>query len=233
MKEIHHQTVPSTHKWAIDNVNELKGEPIFFITADHQTESVGRRPNTNWESAPGENLLATFFIRGPLSFPIHNIAQVLAVSLMKQLIPENLNLTFKWPNDLHLSGKKFAGVMGDIKDENVIVSIGANINMGQEDLDKIDVPANSLAVETGRKWDLEAFKAKYRDQVEKDIATFKEKGFAPFLHLVREKLSYRGQKVRVGEATGIVVDVDQDGCLVIDTDNGKKTLSAGHLELID
>ena len=70
---------------------------------------------------------------------------------------EGVQATMKWPNDVLVNGKKVAGVLCETvfhaSHIEIILGFGLNVNMGSEDLAKIDQPATSLKKETGRVWD--------------------------------------------------------------------------------
>ena len=228
MKELHFEKLPSTHLYAKENINSLRTHNMVLISTDYQTNGIGRRKGTSWLSTKGENLLWTIFLKGPLKAPMHNAAQILALSLLKTL-PKKLSPKFKWPNDLLLSGKKFAGVMGDVIDNDLILSVGVNVNISVENLKSIDIPVTSLSVELEEKVDLDSFKKEYLKTIEKDLAQFKQDGFTPFVKLARDFLALVGEKVQIDTIKGILKDIDDQGRLLVETEKGIETISSGHL----
>ena len=72
-----------------------------------------------------------------------------AIEALAGLAPE-----LKFPNDLLLRGLKVAGVLAEAREERVVLGIGINVNIPEEQLpQEVDVPATSLLVETGREVD--------------------------------------------------------------------------------
>jgi BirA family biotin operon repressor/biotin-[acetyl-CoA-carboxylase] ligase len=126
-----HDVVGSTNAEALARARRGERGPLW-ITAIQQTAGRGRR-GREWVSAPG-NLYASLLLTNPapadhwpeLSFvaalAIHDAMSEVAAALKPKL-------TIKWPNDLLLSGKKFAGILleGEGGGEGlVVVGIGVN-----------------------------------------------------------------------------------------------------------
>jgi BirA family transcriptional regulator, biotin operon repressor / biotin---[acetyl-CoA-carboxylase] ligase len=56
----------------------------------------------------------------------------------------------KFPNDVLIAGRKVAGILAEARDERVVLGIGINANIAQDQLpEPVDTPATSLLVETG------------------------------------------------------------------------------------
>jgi BirA family transcriptional regulator, biotin operon repressor / biotin---[acetyl-CoA-carboxylase] ligase len=57
----------------------------------------------------------------------------------------------RFPNDLLIGGRKVAGILAEARDERVVLGIGINVNVSEDELPmNVDKPATSLLVETGR-----------------------------------------------------------------------------------
>ncbi len=203
-----------------------------MITADLQTDSVGRRPGTRWLSPPQTALLATFALPHYLTPHPENLAQILASSLMSVAQTFSIFPLFKWPNDLLLSSKKLAGTMADIEKEITVISCGMNINTSKEDLAKVDIPATSLAAETGRHFDIEAIADLLNRQFSHDLSLFEQKGFAPFCAPINKYLAYRDQLVTLEgpkRLSGIVKEVHSDGRLIFEVGDKRHLIASGSL----
>ena len=119
------------------------------VMAESQTAGRGRRGRV-WVSPPG-NLYCSLLLRpqcapkdaGNLSF-----AAALAVAeALLPLLPEGIDLRFKWPNDVLLDGKKVAGILIESEVEGGSLSfavVGAGINVANSPPDT-EFPATSLA----------------------------------------------------------------------------------------
>jgi BirA family biotin operon repressor/biotin-[acetyl-CoA-carboxylase] ligase len=128
VRRIAHDSIGSTNSEA--KTLALAGErgPLW-ITAERQTAGRGRRGNV-WVSEPG-NLYASLLLadaapaqqRAQLSF----VAALAVHDAVADLAPElGARLAVKWPNDLLVDGKKFAGILIESEGAAVIVGIGIN-----------------------------------------------------------------------------------------------------------
>lgn len=227
----HFETIPSTHKWALEQDPKAFDTPLL-ITADVQTDSVGRREGTSWLAPPKTSLIATFFIPKFESQDAHNLAQLLACSLCTELNTLSIFPVFKWPNDLILSHKKLGGAMADIQKGAAVISCGLNINTQKEDLDKVDIPATSLYHETKRSYDIKSIEDKLALRFTSDLLRFKQEGFAPFAKMMNQYLAFKEQAVKIEEApikTGIVKEIAPDGRLLVIAGEKEHLLTRGSL----
>jgi BirA family biotin operon repressor/biotin-[acetyl-CoA-carboxylase] ligase len=56
----------------------------------------------------------------------------------------------QFPNDLLIDGRKVAGILAEARDGRVVLGVGINANLTQDELPTgLDKPATSLLVETG------------------------------------------------------------------------------------
>ncbi|MBT4530011.1 MAG: biotin--[acetyl-CoA-carboxylase] ligase [Phycisphaerae bacterium] len=105
-----------------DSALELKlshGEACFSF---EQISGRGRRGN-NWN---GEGGVAVTVVLAKVErhFPIA-VAATLALQL-NNIVP-NVEVGIKWPNDLHLHGKKLAGVLIEEREGVFLVGVGVNV----------------------------------------------------------------------------------------------------------
>lgn len=130
--------------------NELDNFTVVY--ADWQTAGKGLSDN-KWESRPKENILASFYIKEPVSpsrqFFI-NIA--FALSVRKMLSRHLPSVKIKWPNDIYVHGKKMAGILIEhaVQGNELQYSIaGVGINLNQTRFDPLLTKVTSLKLETG------------------------------------------------------------------------------------
>ncbi len=129
-----HDEVGSTNSEAINAARKGETGPLW-ITAGRQSAGRGRRGRV-WISQPG-NLHASLLLTDP--GPLENWAQLSFVAALAvhdavaDVVPElKPLLEIKWPNDLLLKGRKFAGVLiegeagGEEKPGVVAMGIGIN-----------------------------------------------------------------------------------------------------------
>lgn len=184
VKRYHFETIDSTNTWAKSHASTFSPAEVTLITADEQLAGRGRF-NRRWVSPPNQNLYATFcFFIDPARIDVGNIPQILALATAEALKELNFHPQLKWPNDILLSQKKVGGILCEtipMEDNRCIVlGMGLNVNMLQEEVAEIDRPATSLAIEGKRLFDLEAVLKLLQNFFLKELDLFLSKGFQPF-----------------------------------------------------
>jgi BirA family biotin operon repressor/biotin-[acetyl-CoA-carboxylase] ligase len=127
-----HEHIASTNTEALSLGRQGERGPLW-ITAEHQSAGRGRRGRT-WISEPG-NLFATLLLTDPsppehwpeLSFVAALAIHDAVVEVAPQIRP---HLGIKWPNDLLLGGRKFAGILIEAESagEGGSVAVGIGVN---------------------------------------------------------------------------------------------------------
>src|ERR1700681_4605447 len=127
-----HDEIESTNAEALRLMRQGEHGPLW-ITAEKQSAGRGRR-GRKWISVPG-NLHASLLLTDPgpsERWPQLSFVAALAVhDAVVEVAPEiRPMLELKWPNDLLLSGAKFAGILieGEDREEEGAVAIGIGIN---------------------------------------------------------------------------------------------------------
>jgi BirA family biotin operon repressor/biotin-[acetyl-CoA-carboxylase] ligase len=124
--------IDSTNAEARRRAEAGEGGPLW-ITAKRQTQGRGRRGRT-WSTGTGD-LAATLLITS--TRPAAEAAQVsfvaaLAVAdLLDAYAPPSL-VTIKWPNDVHLGGRKVSGILvesGSRPDGSLWLALGVGVNL--------------------------------------------------------------------------------------------------------
>ncbi|HWO82492.1 MAG TPA: biotin--[acetyl-CoA-carboxylase] ligase [Solirubrobacterales bacterium] len=105
------------------------------VTASEQTAGRGRQGRT-WTAPPNKALLYSAIVR-PLED--HHTTLPLAVPLAVCETAEQLNPTLdckvKWPNDIHVDGRKLAGVLIEARPQDgwAVIGIGLNLTIKEEE----------------------------------------------------------------------------------------------------
>jgi BirA family biotin operon repressor/biotin-[acetyl-CoA-carboxylase] ligase len=158
MKHYHFSEIGSTNDWAKENIAQCAKTEVTLITADSQTAGRGRYER-KWISPAKSNLLASyvFFLKDE-QFDRTRYVQLLALAAQELLRNASIESKIKWPNDLLVGNSKIAGILCETHPQDggvyVIMGIGLNVNMKQEELAAIDQPATSMLYETGKIYDL-------------------------------------------------------------------------------
>ena len=91
----------------------LEDGRIYAFIADSQLSGTGQNTNS-WSSPPG-NVYVTYLFE--IDFEIVFYMAQLAALSVTQVIEQNYSLgannlpTIKWPNDVHVNGRKISGVL--------------------------------------------------------------------------------------------------------------------------
>ena len=120
------------------------------LSADNQTVGYGRR-NTKWFSYMGNMHLSILLKPKCKINEVNQLSFMTSISLGDTLkkIKNNINIKYKWPNDILLNKKKVAGVLIETsshinkKIKWVIIGIGLNI-IKSPNLNKKEFKATSL-----------------------------------------------------------------------------------------
>jgi BirA family transcriptional regulator, biotin operon repressor / biotin---[acetyl-CoA-carboxylase] ligase len=100
-----------------------------IVTAGEQSEGRGRQGRT-WTAPPGKALLYSAIVRSleerhamlPLAIP-------LAVCEAAEQLNPDLDCKVKWPNDVHVEGRKLAGVLIEARPQDGWAVIGVGLNL--------------------------------------------------------------------------------------------------------
>ncbi len=211
----------------------------LVIRAEAQTSGRGRQ-GRHWESPRG-NLYASLLLRPHRQ--LHEAASlslVIALSLAEALtqlaLPANLSPGLKWPNDVRLSGAKTAGILlenagADAANPTIVAGLGVNIAAAPANMPyKVTSLHDEGAVVTP-----ESMLARFLEHFAADYAKWQAAGFAALRARWLSHADGLGEPVALnrGDAviTGRFIDVDPAGHLVLETEDGVRTLPAGELQL--
>jgi BirA family biotin operon repressor/biotin-[acetyl-CoA-carboxylase] ligase len=117
------------------------------VTAAEQTAGRGRQGRT-WTAPPGKALLYSAVLR-PLEerHLMLPLAVPLAVCAAAEELNPDLECGVKWPNDVHVEGRKLAGVLIEARPQDgwAVIGIGLNLSIAPEEFPPdLRDPATSL-----------------------------------------------------------------------------------------
>lgn len=211
-------------------------ETPFLVLAREQTDGRGRL-GRQWHSPDNGNLYASFAFRPEVS-----PARLSNFTLWMGLnICECVNSFFrvesnvKWPNDLHISGRKVAGILTEARMDadqtrDLVLGIGINVNgVPNEWPPELKAIATSIRQETGSSQDINRFTAALAGRVMLAYEQFVTDRFRPQL---REKwTSYDALKDKAvsllqgtDRIAGTARGIDPHGALVLERADGSRVL---------
>jgi BirA family biotin operon repressor/biotin-[acetyl-CoA-carboxylase] ligase len=147
----------------------------------------------------------------------------------------------KWPNDVLIGREKLAGILielqGDMEGSSIaVIGVGINLNLPASIKQQIDQPATDLASATQMPINPNALLGELLKHLTEVLSAFEQRGFAS----VREEWSryhaYHQQAVKIlhpngSETLGTVINVAEDGNLLVKTELGEQRFSSGEISL--
>ena len=215
-----------------------KSKPVEGTVIRADSQSAGRGQfGSRWESAAGKNLtfsviLYPSWLEIGAQFTL-SMAVALAVhDAVSSLVGSDLPVRIKWPNDLYTDGRKTAGILiqnglAGTSIQSSIVGIGLNVN--QLNFDPSLPNPTSLALSSGRTFDLDQIADFLFECLEQRYLQLKA-GQAVQIRSAYESLLYRrGVETDFTDTatgvdfTGIVLGVTAAGQLRVLTEQGERT----------
>jgi BirA family biotin operon repressor/biotin-[acetyl-CoA-carboxylase] ligase len=223
---------------AIDSTNSYlkkldRKEPLpdgTVVQTEHQTKGRGQQ-GTDWQSDKGKNLTFSILKRFSSFAVIRQFELSITVSLVISTILERqgIPISIKWPNDILAGNDKIAGILIENSIKRGMLSstvIGIGINVNQVDFPESVGQATSMNICSGREYDrttllYELINALFKALDRLESTSFEELKPAYLKRLYR----FRQQSHFVDDTgtpfEGRIVDVDQEGKLIILTTGGK------------
>ena len=208
----------------------------FILVADYQTGGRGRLMR-DWEAPPSKNLLFSVLLHPNWLMERHQLATpALALSTVEALENLGLRATIKWPNDVMVESegdKKIAGILAEYTQQKVpalVVGMGLNIEWPYQEE---SAPPNSISLKAcGIEKDRWEILIEILKNFEKRLLEISlEKGTSTFRQAHIDKSATLGNQVKVeksnGDIEGRAIDIEEDGSLVVENENGITLITAG------
>ena len=232
------ECVDSTNTWVKKNYQSCDHSCITRVVSGEQSGGRGRFTR-GWVSPKGGGIYLTYFFTLPKGgIILHNLTQLLALSVAKLLKERGLSPKIKWPNDIFINGKKISGILCETLDlssrHGIVLGVGINVNMSRDTLSMLDQPATSLYIETGRAFFEEDLIHLLEAHFFPDLCLFQREGFAPFYGAYNDFLIPKGGPISIKQndfiVTGRFHSLHFDGRLNLRLPSGKiKVISFGEI----
>lgn len=214
------------------------------IIADTQTRGKGRLGRT-WVSPPKSNIYMSVIIKPELA-PRHAtlLTIMAAVSCCRAVrSATGLEAKIKWPNDLMLFGKKFGGILTEIKSDPdrilyAVIGIGINVNVNPSSFPPDIQPcATSIKEHLKRIQSRTILIAEILNEMDYWHKILNSGDRKTLTEEWRALSSTIGEKVKVTAGreifTGTAQDIDDDGVLILRLESGAvKKINAGDVTLL-
>ncbi|MBI3451393.1 MAG: biotin--[acetyl-CoA-carboxylase] ligase [Rhodospirillales bacterium] len=228
-------TVGSTNEEA-KRLARAGAEDGTLVWAREQTAGRGRS-GRSWTSPPG-NLYCSIIAR-PECPPAEaaQLSFVAALGLggaLGAVLPPLVEMRYKWPNDVLLNNRKVAGIL--IETEGVgkdaldwlVIGVGLNIASHPEDT---EFPATGLKFEAGVDFTAQELLETFTRHFLAWVNRWLDDGFEPVRQEWRRRAKGINEKIAVrlpdGRVAGTFIDLDTDGALILETDAGRRRITAG------
>ena len=220
-------------------------EGAVFL-AEEQTAGRGRSTHT-WHSERGTGIYCSFLLR-PAMTPAESLwLSLIAAVAVQDAVRETTGLAadIRWPNDLLINEKKFAGILTEMSSEgsrvhHAVIGVGVNVNQEGFPAELSDM-ATSLRLEAGREFSrvevaaalIRALDREYRALLRAITSPIRTPAvrFEPIMRRIESRSTYsHGKVVHVDEDggyNGITDGLDPRGFLRVRTDKGLRIVVSG------
>lgn len=215
--------IDSTNNEAKRRIHSGQKLPALFI-AKSQTAGKGTRGRSFY--SPGGGLYMSLALRLE-DVHLQKLTVLAAVATARAIEKlSNKTVQIKWVNDIYLGTKKLCGILCEKTESSVIIGVGVNLTVEEFPTQIKDVAVN-LGVKISRK--------KLALQICENILNLisSDEDFMPYYIekslLIGKEVSYIQNGITY---TGVAVDIDEMGGLIVENGMGKTTLSSGDVTLL-
>lgn len=238
------QTTTSTNQVA--KAAARQGAPHgTVVVADEQQGGRGRRGRT-WSSPQG-GIWVSIILRPRLLLQEVPLITLLAAVATCEAIREitQLPCKIKWPNDIVINGRKLAGILTELAAEQeavefCVVGIGINANVELSQLPSdLENTATTLLAECSGRIDRQLLLTAVCDGIDTWLHRVETSDWTDLLLAWRQLNATLNRRVIIYPAaddrlafTGVAVDIDQYGALLVQKDDGAITrVTAGDVSI--
>jgi BirA family biotin operon repressor/biotin-[acetyl-CoA-carboxylase] ligase len=212
-----------------------------IVVAEAQDAGRGRKAR-GWYSPFGKGVWVSLVLRpafSPQDAPKCTLLAAVAVNNAIRKVA-NFDCGIKWPNDILYDGKKLVGILTEMTAEidainYVVVGLGINVNLKAEDIPpELQAIATSLEIAVGHPLSRIDLLAAVLEEFERLYQQVQTQGFQPILDEWRRNSITLGNTVDVLGShpfSGVAVDIDADGALLVRTDRRVERVLAGDVSI--
>jgi BirA family transcriptional regulator, biotin operon repressor / biotin---[acetyl-CoA-carboxylase] ligase len=211
------------------------------VTADEQTAGRGRQGRT-WTAPAGSALLYSAVLR-PIEerHAVLPLAVAVAVCETAEVLRPGIECQVKWPNDVHLEGRKLAGILIEARPQDgwAVLGVGLNLTIGADEFPEelrdraISLFGSASAVPNAphrRKRNSAATAA--AEMLSGRLDFWLDADAEAVLGAWRARDALRGREVSWDKGSGVADGVDERGFLLVRLADGDRVaLGAGDVHL--
>ena len=204
--------------------------------AEVQTAGKGRL-GRGWESPKGTGIWMSLLLKPDIA--PQDISEITLIAGIAVCRAVGHGAKIKWPNDIVIGSRKICGILTEMSAEiervnHIVCGIGINVNTPSFPPELCD-KATSLLIETGTKTSRAELRAKVMNEFEPLYESFIKDGFKSARNEYRKLCVTLDRDVQViyrkETIIGKAIDIDDDGGLIVDTDNGRIIVTSGEVSV--
>lgn len=218
------EQVDSTNTYLLDHAMASASGVVVYTPC--QTAGRGQRGN-RWLAQPGLNVTFSYLYK-PLNILAREqfcISEAAALAVAQVLARESgERITIKWPNDIYHGNCKICGMLIENSLDGRLVAhsvIGIGINVNQREFDPYAPNPTSLALITGRHYDVDEIMRKVCERMESLLACLVNEGTQALHADYLASLYWNDNQVHTfslpdgTQFAASIVDVAADGMLAL------------------
>lgn len=236
--------VDSTNDLALSLATQPEIKTPLLVLALRQTAGRGRGSNQWWASVGSLAFSVLLDCKSQQlevrNWPRISLAAGLAICRVLRRTAAGHDFRLKWPNDVYLGDRKVSGVLVESAStcpDRLVIGIGINVNNSLDSAPpEIQEIAASLSDVTGTQVNCTDLLTRVLLELEAQLHAVRS-GTPTLLEAWQELCMLRGRTVQVDSISGSVVGVcqgiDQDGALLVETEDGSARCLAGVVSRIE
>ena len=236
-----HDHLESTNTYLMKKLSNGQAH-ASCVAANLQTNGRGRRGRT-WQAGLGASLTFSLLWRFQCgASALSGLSLVVGVALVRTLHSFGISQAqLKWPNDVLIGREKLAGILielqGDMEGPSAaVIGIGINLNLPASLKQQIDQPVTDLASVAQQSINPNELLGILLKHLAEVLSNFEQQGFTEVRGEWIKHHAYHDQPVKMlhpdgRETLGTVIDVAEDGILLVRTAQGDQRFSSGEISL--
>ena len=236
-----HDHLESTNTYLMKKLSNGQAH-ASCVAANLQTNGRGRRGRT-WQAGLGASLTFSLLWRFQCgASALSGLSLAVGVALVRTLHSFGISQAqLKWPNDVLIGREKLAGILielqGDMEGPSAaVIGIGINLSLPASLKQQIDQPVTDLASVAQQSINPNELLGVLLKHLAEVLSNFEQQGFAEMRGEWIKHHAYHDQPVKMlhpdgRETLGTVIDVAEDGILLVRTAQGDQRFSSGEISL--
>ncbi|WED26577.1 bifunctional biotin--[acetyl-CoA-carboxylase] ligase/biotin operon repressor BirA [Vibrio sp. DW001] len=230
--------IESTNQYLLDNTEAIESGSVCI--AEYQSNGRGRR-GRQWVSPFGSNIYLSMYWRLEAGMAASvGLSLVVGVAIVEALESIGIHgIKLKWPNDLYYQDKKLAGILVEMNGQaggaaNLVIGMGMNIDM-PEAIEGIDQPWTSLSQVIDEQPDRNLLVATLINTWNTTLEKYEFEGMNGITERWNRLDNFIGRPARLiignREIQGIVRGINDQGAILLETENEVKSYIGGEISL--